>query len=147
MAACIHYYHTACSSLSSACNPQGETISCTSAKNHFYFLLIPEILLQSSWLLSSGTLTPESVDSGFGFKYRGGVLVRFINSSHLYPLRLSGPLWGLHTRGSRGHWSSWEQVWSTWGTNSICIYTLERRGWARLKVQSPHHRHQQNKMH
>ena len=33
MAACIHYYHTACSSLSSACNPQGETISCTSAKN------------------------------------------------------------------------------------------------------------------
>ena len=79
-------------------------------KNHFYFLLIPEILLQSSWLLSSGTLTPESLDSGFGFKYRGGVLVRFINSSHLYPLRLSGPLWGLHTRGSRGHWSSWEQV-------------------------------------
>ena len=38
-------------------------------KIHFYFLLIPEILLQSSWLLSSGTLTPECVDSGFGFKY------------------------------------------------------------------------------
>ena len=77
---------------------------------HFYFLLIPEILLQRSWLLSSGALTSASVDSGFGFKYRGGVLVRFINSSHLYPLRLSGSLWGLHTRGSRGHWSSWEQV-------------------------------------